>query len=155
MYDECRHISTANPCGTIFHCMQGTTHRSSSLNDTATSSEDSLQEAQTQKVEVTRAFWIHTSRSHDHSTPRSFLLVATTTSMRQSLSSNASITLSVSQLQLSITPFPCFSFLSFLLSHLHPSTHNCRLPTQSNDIRKAFSSLPARNGIITDHRQVL
>ena len=116
MYDECRHISTANPCGTIFHCMQGTTHRSSSLNDTATSSEDSLQEAQTQKVEVTRAFWIYTSRSHDHSTPRSFLLVATTTSMRQSVSSNASITLSVSQLQLSITPFPCFSFHSFLLS---------------------------------------
>ena len=68
------------------------------------------------KVEVPYAFWIHTSRSNDHSTPRSFLLVATTTSMRQSLSSNASITLSVSQLQLSITPFPCFSFHSFLLS---------------------------------------
>ena len=90
--------------------MQGTTHRSSSLNDTATSSPVSLQEAATQKVKVIRAFWIHnTSRSHDHSTPRSFLLVATTTSMQQSLS-NASITLIFShsfQLHLFI-PFPCF-----------------------------------------------
>ena len=107
--------------------MQGTTHRSSSLNDTATSSPVSLQEAATQKVKVIRAFWIHnTSRSHDHSTPRSFLLVATTTSMQQSLS-NASITLIFShsfQLHLFI-PFPCFSFHSFHSFHSIPLSESC------------------------------
>lgn len=154
----------SKPCGTIFHCMQGTTHRSSSLNDTATSSPVSLQEAATQKVKVIRAFWIHnTSRSHDHSTPRSFLLVATTTSMQQSLSNRMRQLLGFFPTAFNYTFSYLFHvshftrFTQFLwASHVHPSPiHDCRLPTQSNDIRKAFSSLPARNGSITDHRQVL
>lgn len=142
----------SKPCGTIFHCMQGTTHRSSSLNDTATSSPVSLQEAATQKVKVIRAFWIHnTSRSHDHSTPRSFLLVATTTSMQQSLSNRMRQLLGFFPTAFNYTFSYLFHvshftrFTQFLwASHVHPSPiHDCRLPTQSNDIRKAFSSFLA------------